>query len=761
MTADCCPEPAQLQELINDALDAEVEARLITHLDTCASCRQKLELLAGEGFCLPEPVAKPSPESEPALAAVVAQLQEESGEGGAARVAESVETQILSFLAPPAQPEHLGRLGHYEVLAIVGRGGMGIVFKARDETLDRIVAIKVMAPQLAASATARRRFDREARAAAAIRDEHVIGIHAVGEENGLPYLVMEYIHGVTLQERLNRKGPVEMRQVLRIGMQMAKGLAAAHAQGLIHRDIKPANILLENGVERVKISDFGLARAVDDASLTQSGIVAGTPEYMAPEQASGEAVDQRADLFSLGSVLYAMCAGRPPFRARGSLAVLKRVCEDTPRPLREINPDLPEWLGQLIAKLHAKKPADRFNSAGEVADLLRRGLSGSPPSIPFSDTEDARSPRKRRLLWLAVAVSVLLLAVALTLGLTAKRLLNPAVVGGQMDGGLAGETKVEDAPMPRGDPAAAEATARKLKKALIGHTAAVISVAYSPDSQLLASGDGAGEARVWNMPSGTLRYVLPARGLELYTLAFSPDGKSLVTACTQKNMDIYIWDAKTGKPDGVLKGHTKGIYEVSFAPDGETLVSAGWDAVVRVWDFAARREVRAVPSPEGLPIRSVVVSAGGRIAVGNGKVSLLEADGQLVKTFDWDAAPLCFSPDGRLLAGTTWMEGRVTVLDLKSGEKAGSWHAHEGLANGVSFSRDGRALATAGSDGFVRLWDVVTQRQLAELPHEGQAYQLAFSPDGDTLATTGKDNRLVKLWDVSFLRSSKATQNDK
>src|SRR5205823_3462976 len=150
---------------------------------------------------------------------------------------------------------------------------------------------------------------------AAVRNEHVIGIYAVEEANELPYLVMEFVNGLSLQERLDRSGPLELQEVLRIGLQTAAGLAAAHAQGLVHRDVKPANILLENGVARVKLTDFGLARAVDDASLTQSGVLAGTPQYMAPEQAHGEPADHRADLFSLGSVLYAMCTGRPPFRA--------------------------------------------------------------------------------------------------------------------------------------------------------------------------------------------------------------------------------------------------------------------------------------------------------------------------------------------------------------------------------------------------------------------------------------------------------------
>src|SRR5438094_4144138 len=155
---------------------------------------------------------------------------------------------------------------------------------------------------------------------------------------------MQLVSGLTLHDQIGAAGSLSVKEILRIGMQIAEGLAAAHKQGLVHRDIKPANILLENGVERVKITDFGLARATDDASVTQSGTVAGTPMFMSPEQANGEAVDHRSDLFSLGSVLYAMCTGRPPFRASSSMAVLKRVIEAAPRPIREINDEIPDWL---------------------------------------------------------------------------------------------------------------------------------------------------------------------------------------------------------------------------------------------------------------------------------------------------------------------------------------------------------------------------------------------------------------------------------
>lgn len=236
----------------------------------------------------------------------------------------ALEETSLEFLEPAEHPGSLGRLQQYEVLEVVGRGGMGIVLKALDTKLNRVVAVKVLAPDVAPNATTRRRFLREARAAAAISHDHVVTIHAVEVNErptgNLPYLVMEFIDGMSLQEVIDQEGHLELQEVLRIGRQVAAGLAAAHEQGLIHRDVKPANILLQNGVQRVQITDFGLARAVDDVGMTKTGEVTGTPQYMSPEQALGQPADARSDLFSLGSVLYAMCTGRSPFRADTSPA---------------------------------------------------------------------------------------------------------------------------------------------------------------------------------------------------------------------------------------------------------------------------------------------------------------------------------------------------------------------------------------------------------------------------------------------------------
>jgi serine/threonine protein kinase len=421
-----CPDSTRWQSLLEGAIPETEQAELNSHLEVCPTCQKTLEALAAGDHSwagTARQLRRGQPLRENALGQAIEELK---GNGNPSdTLGESVKHggPLLDFLGPAEKPGQLGRLGHYEVVEIIGQGGNGIVLRALDPTLNRFVAIKVLAPQLATSAAARKRFEREAKAAAAVRNEHVIGIHEVDEVNGLPYLVMEYINGVSLQERIDRRGPLKLEEILRIGMQAATGLAAAHAQGLIHRDIKPANILLENGVERVKITDFGLARAVDDASLTQSGVVAGTPQYMAPEQARGEPLDHRADLFSLGSVLYFMCTGRPPFRATETMAVLKRVCEDTPRPIREINPDIPDWLCALIAKMQAKNVADRFQTAAQVAEQLGQHLahlqrpSQAPRPAPLESAPVDRQPRLKKTkagpVWVAVLVGVIVVVVVL------------------------------------------------------------------------------------------------------------------------------------------------------------------------------------------------------------------------------------------------------------------------------------------------------------------------------------------------------------
>jgi serine/threonine protein kinase len=256
---------------------------------------------------------------------------------------------------------------------------MGVVFQAEDPHLRRPVALKVMRPHLAASADYHRRFLREARLAAAIEHEHIVTVYQVGEDRGVPYLAMQLLRGETLEDRLGRRpgGRLPLPEVLRIGREIAEGLAAAHARGLVHRDIKPANIWLEERRGRVRIVDFGLARGSEpDAQFTQAGAVIGTPAYMAPEQATGAIVDARCDLFSLGAVLYRAATGKAPFGDRDTMSILHALATRAPVPPHRIVPSLPRLFSGLVMRLLAKDPADRPQSAHEVVkaiEALERG----------------------------------------------------------------------------------------------------------------------------------------------------------------------------------------------------------------------------------------------------------------------------------------------------------------------------------------------------------------------------------------------------
>ena len=364
-----------LKRHIEGRLDEREQDALASHIENCEECRNALDALAGDeslwrdlrDFLAQEPQLSSNARRHSRKPEGDAQTQRAHREW-------TGREAVLTVLDPPTDPSSIGSLGPYQILEVIGRGGMGLVLKGSDPVLRRIVAIKVLAPELSYLGSARLRFAREARAAASVAHDHVVAIHAVDSAKGIPYLVMQYVAGKSLEQRIRDGGPLAIPEILRIAMQTASGLAAAHAQGLVHRDIKPANILLENGIERVKITDFGLARAADDASLSQSGVAAGTPHFMSPEQARCEAIDHRADLFGLGGVMYAMCTGHPPFRGGTALAVLRGVCDDSPRPIRANRPEVPAWLEGIIARLLAKDPGARFQTAAEVATLLGQCL---------------------------------------------------------------------------------------------------------------------------------------------------------------------------------------------------------------------------------------------------------------------------------------------------------------------------------------------------------------------------------------------------
>lgn len=394
-----------LQQCLDDQLTSLQEERLDRHLSDCPTCRSRLHELAADqrSWERIRGVLKdqPSHGSDSELSPTVIQGQ-------------AATDFAVDFLEPANDDRAIGRLANIEIQSVIGRGGNGIVLKGFQPELNRPVAVKVMAPHLAVSASARQRFAREAQATAAVVHPNVMPILSVQSTGQLPYLVMPYVACESLQQRLDREGPLNPIDALRIAHQVANALAAAHAQGLVHRDVKPANILLEQTVDRVMLTDFGLARAVDDASLTRTGLIAGTPHFMSPEQARGDVVDVRSDLFSLGSVLYTMLAGRVPFRSETSYGILRRVTDEEPRPVGDVNSRLAPWLNQVVRLLMNKEREERAQSADEVSRLLEQCVAHlqNPNQVPLPDSVRGRNRLVRGLLFAAAMVVLVLIGLA-------------------------------------------------------------------------------------------------------------------------------------------------------------------------------------------------------------------------------------------------------------------------------------------------------------------------------------------------------------
>ena len=695
-----------------EALEKDSNSERAAYLDVVCGddpdLRLRVELLLQSDKDAGEFLDKPIPER-------LAGPARDDNRGGL--TASSVDNR-LAFLAVSDTPGSLSRLGHYEVLEIVGRGGMEVVLKALDEKLQRTVAIKAMAPELAAALTARKRFVREARAAAAVRDEHVIDIHAVEDSDPVPYLVMEYVSGVSLQQRLDEGRPLGLAEILRIGSQVAAGLAAAHRQGLVHRDIKPANILLENGVPRVKLTDFGLARAVDDASLTLAGVVAGTPRYMAPEQADGGPVDHRSDLFGLGSVLYAMAAGHPPFTGDSTASVLRRVAEAAPRPLREANPNVPDWLEDIVARLHARNPDDRFQSAEEVAELLGRHLAHLQQPARVARPAPVRLPAKvggrrgRRLAWVTVLCAFAGLGLAEATGATRLR----SAVTGLIHRDAAGPVPSVSKPPP-GEIARFE-----------GHKHHVWTVVYHPAGRLALSGG-------WD---GTVR----------------------------------LWELETRKEVGRLGGDLKRTTAVAFSPDGGRALTGGSDGFVRLWDVESRQELHRF---EGLQFVNSMAFVDNRRALFGGwsyeatergnvptdceiRMVDLETHQELsrFKGHTGRVMRLAVSPDGtRLLSGAnSWDKSgkphdtTMRLWDIATGEEIGRFEGHKRGIGGVAFSPDGRRALSCSIDETVRLWDVETRIEIRQLiDHNLWVDNVAFTTDGHHAVGSGGSPH-IWVWNV-------------
>jgi WD40 repeat protein/serine/threonine protein kinase len=664
------------------------------------------------------------------------------------------ENEPLTFLEPPCETDTLGRMDHYEVLEVVGRGGTGVVLRARDTKLQRIVAIKVLAPRLAVSRSARERFVREAQAAAAVRDDHVVAIHAVNDERAVPYLVMEFISGITLQKRLENGKPLELKEVLRIGMQVAAGLAAAHAQGLVHRDIKPGNILLENSVQRVKITDFGLARAADDAGTRTDAVFAGTPLYMSPEQARGEPADHRTDLFSFGSVLYTLCAGRPPFQADSTPAVLQRVREYTPTPLRELNPDIPAWLCEVIAKLHAKEPRDRFASANELSRLLSEQLASlqqatqivTPPvgrvANPSAgrDGLDTRPTIRRKSTWLVVVLCLSGLLIAF--GVLAA-ILKPW------------EPRAKDQKPGQDTPDWEKPLVQSLELRRADIPPTLLALA--------GGGDPAQAAPELAAVFGDGRFLLPHVGSTSW-ICQSPDGLVLAVPLDE---EVALFDAHTGAYLRSLKGPGGRVMYVTFSPDSRLVAATTWhegaEGAMRCWDLAADRELYTKLHPGPLVPGAAAFSPDGKrlLAGGSERFDVLDAysgqEIQRVEIHPGGIPSMCFSPDGRRLAVAVWHGKNARVYDW-DGNKVAEVHiltGHQAPVCAVAYSPDGKFLASGDLIAF-KLWNPMTFEEIRTV--ESPAGLLAFAPDSRILFASHTNAQ--PLTGHTFTRWDVATQKE-